>query len=301
VNTDAGLEEIEDVDIGDRVSQHNGQACSAQPFQRDEQSCAVVTVEFENPYGYPDEMVVELMRSRSWLDKRDVRLGQEVEWTIEEIGVDGPGLVSAIRSCPPIEEGKACLVTGTFQHRNRDVMELEFVDSELVLQPTTLHPLWSADRNGWVRAGALEVGERLLTQQGTLQIAEIRRLEGGHQVYNLEVAGDHYYLVGEPGVVAHNNCVEMPTKESQLEHIFRDAPGHANPTTKNGRRAWSNLFKSVASKEGNLVENPVSKGIITKQAKNAGVKAYSKSYSNGKQVWVTVRDGTIQNAGVNRP
>jgi hypothetical protein len=43
---------------------------------------------------------------------------------------------------------------------------------------------------------------------------------------------------------------------------------------------------------------PVQAGIITPDAANAGVQAYTWTGETG-QVWVTVKDGVIQNAGVN--
>ena len=57
-----------------------------------------------------------------------------------------------------------------------------------------------------MRAGQLEVGERLLTDRaGTIEVASVDWLDGPRQVYNFEVAGDHYYLVGDAGGLSHNN------------------------------------------------------------------------------------------------
>ena len=203
---------IEDVEVGDRVRQFGGRACSEQPFTKNGERCAVVRLEYEDPYGYEDTLVVDLMRSHQWIEANAVELGGTVHLAIDEIGIEGRGRVSALPSCPQIDRGAACLVTGTFTHRNRDVLEVTFAESDLVLQPTVLHPLWSVGRGGWVRAGALEVGERLRTQAGPLEVAGIRRLDGSHQVYNLEVAGDHAYLVRRSGILSHNadGCREYP-------------------------------------------------------------------------------------------
>ncbi|MGM0555199.1 MAG: polymorphic toxin-type HINT domain-containing protein [Myxococcota bacterium] len=68
-----------------------------------------------------------------------------------------------------------------------------------------MHPLWSLDRDDWVRAGELEPGERLKSEAGPLVVEQVRELPSSHVVYNLEVAGDHKYLVGADGLLSHNN------------------------------------------------------------------------------------------------
>jgi hypothetical protein len=103
-------------------------------------------------------------------------------------------------------------VAGTVTHLNRSVLRLHFVESGETLEPTALHPLWSIDRDGWVRAGELAVGERLLTETGAVTIAAIERLEGAHQVFNFEVAGAHTYEVSSLKLKTHNNCTQVTPK-----------------------------------------------------------------------------------------
>ena len=50
----------------------------------------------------------------------------------------------------------------------------------------------------------LQVGERLQTAEGAVTVEALEKVRGEHRVYNLEVEGDHEYLVGEAGVRAHN-------------------------------------------------------------------------------------------------
>jgi RHS repeat-associated protein len=205
ISTPRGLKSIETLETGDRVEQFDGARCSVQPFVDEPDNCAVVTFEFDSPYGYDDTLVVELMRTRDWMALNGVELGAMVELAFSELKVEDAGLVTTVASCPPIERDDACLVTGTFRHLNRDVMEVTFANSDLVIEPTWLHPLWSLDRNGWVRAGKLEPGERLKSEAGPLVVDTVRELPSSHVVYNLEVAGDHKYLVGADGLLSHNN------------------------------------------------------------------------------------------------
>ena len=155
------------------------------------------------------------MRSTEWLEANQVEVGGTVRLTFEELKVDDDGYVRSISSCPVIAQGEGSVVTGTFTHLNSDVLELTFANSDLVLQPTALHPLWSEDRNDWVRAGLLMVGEHLRSESGPLEIATMQWVDGTHQVFNLEVAGDHMYLVGADAVLSHNadGCRLLNTRE----------------------------------------------------------------------------------------
>lgn len=77
-------------------------------------------------------------------------------------------------------------------------------------------------------------------------------------------------------------------------HIFRQAPGHVNPSTAASQGRFARLFENVASNPQNARPNfPLPPG-----AQQAGVQAYTQSFRNG-QVWVEVRNSIIQNAGVN--
>ena len=86
----------------------------------------------------------------------------------------------------------------------------------------------------------------------------------------------------------------------RASHIFRNAPGHVNPAAASEGR-FMRLFESVASNPANLRNDAVQAGIITQDAANAGAQAFTVISRSGKQIWVTVRNGVIQNAGVNLP
>jgi RHS repeat-associated protein len=79
-------------------------------------------------------------------------------------------------------------------------------------------------------------------------------------------------------------------------HIFRNAVGHVNPVSPRVRMAYTKLFENVASKSANFRPDFP----LPNSAKEAGIKAFTQAYKNGKQVWVFVdRQGHIVNAGVN--
>ena len=45
------------------------------------------------------------------------------------------------------------------------------------------------------RVRGLQVGERLQTAEGAVSVEALEKVRGLHRVYNLEVEGDHEYLV----------------------------------------------------------------------------------------------------------
>jgi RHS repeat-associated protein len=81
-------------------------------------------------------------------------------------------------------------------------------------------------------------------------------------------------------------------------HIFREAAGHVNPASAGSQARFARLFENVASNPANLRADAVQAGLITQQAAEAGVQAFTWTGRTG-QVWVTIRNGVIQNAGVN--
>jgi hypothetical protein len=86
----------------------------------------------------------------------------------------------------------------------------------------------------------------------------------------------------------------IPRTKDVLGHIFRSAPGHVNPSSVALRNKYIEIFESVANKPQNL--NPK---ILNLEAAKNGVQAFTQTCSNGKQVWVFVRDGKIFDAGIN--
>lgn len=81
----------------------------------------------------------------------------------------------------------------------------------------------------------------------------------------------------------HNST--MPSGEAQIKHIFRNAPGHLPETAENKR-----LIISVANDPNCYIGT---------DAKNK--KWYAKTLSDGRQVWVSVYNSVICDAGVNSP
>ena len=72
------------------------------------------------------------------------------------------------------------------------------------IHTTATHPWLTADR-GWVAAGALQPGEHVVTLSGgTETVAWVHVVPGQAAMYNLTVAHDHTYAVGNGQYVVHN-------------------------------------------------------------------------------------------------
>lgn len=147
------------------------------------------------------------------MESNAIHTGGDIQLRLEELNVDGPAHVRSVRACH-IQLGSGCVVTGTVTHTNSSVLRLHFVGSDQVLEPTALHPLFSLDRNGWVRAGDLAVDERLRTQSGSITVSAIKRQEGMYPVFNLTIGGAHTYIVSPLGLYSHNTCVVTPAGEA---------------------------------------------------------------------------------------
>ena len=126
-------------------------------------------------------------------------------------------------------------ITGKFEHESNDVYYLHFGDNPYPLGVTGSHPIWSIDRNDWVEASELRIGEKVKTHDGlTVLHSRIKSAER-QKVYNLEVYKDHNFLVSTDKILVHNSCGDgwigkdlyskIGNKNPELRKVFEDAMG----------------------------------------------------------------------------
>jgi len=78
---------------------------------------------------------------------------------------------------------------------------------------TNNHPIYSVNDNNWSDAKDLQVNDILLDiNKNNLSIRNIQRYTKETTVYNLTVANDHTYFVGNSGVLGHNMICPMTIK-----------------------------------------------------------------------------------------
>jgi hypothetical protein len=139
---------------------------------------------------------------------RGVLLGSTIELDLEELGAAGPADVVEIASCLQIEEGNGRIVTGKFSHTAANVIDVHVSGLAEPIGTTDTHPFWSEDRQTFVPAGELRVGEELRSLTGgQVRVTAIRPRGPPEAVYNLDVDGEHVYYVADSGLLVHNNCL----------------------------------------------------------------------------------------------
>jgi hypothetical protein len=156
----------------------------------------------------------KLALHQDWMRRQGIdSVGHYQYLSLPEQGITGLSQVTSIRHILPQKQPEDDKltddygfqpVTGIFVHGSDNVWMLTFENGD-TLGVTYNHPLWSVDAGGWRLAGELEVGEVVLTLERFAIITTKQHLPRQQPVWNLEVREWHNFLVGESGVVAHNN------------------------------------------------------------------------------------------------
>ncbi|WP_144985984.1 Hint domain-containing protein [Gimesia aquarii] len=149
---------------------------------------------------------MQFLRPLDWIKSNGAKLGATIDLDLPEFGAKGPAKVVLIEPCPPIKSGPGNVVTGKFIHESDgNLIDLRIEGQQEATTVTANHRYWSADRQQFVEAGHLKPGEQVKTLAGLKQVVSITPRFGNETVYNLEVQGEHVYLVGSLGALVHNN------------------------------------------------------------------------------------------------
>ncbi|MEV4387605.1 polymorphic toxin-type HINT domain-containing protein [Micromonospora sp. NPDC049580] len=140
--------------------------------------------------------------------------------------------------------GKTVAKTVVATHINLDLhltdLTLEVAGGQFLVQGTQTHPIWSTDRNEWVDAGELKVGEQLLSAVGKpVSVSAVRSYEGTEVRYNLTVDDIHtyYVLAGNTPVLVHNaNGDWFPDRSLPRDQHGNPIPDSEYPHTQLGRK-----------------------------------------------------------------
>jgi hypothetical protein len=211
------------VPIGARVPTKNPNRWEVDPEpEPDQATWAKLSITAEGSDG--GIVDAEIIRPRSWILANGLCAGRMLPLNLPELEVSGLALVTAIDDCPPIAGGEGSVVTARFV--TREVHVVASVDvlgadgSVETITGTTIHPVWSVDRQEWVPLAELAQGERLycdtesfglgfpssLSPKASGLVLSVALSRVSQPVYNIEVHGEHVYQVGELGVVVHNAC-----------------------------------------------------------------------------------------------
>jgi hypothetical protein len=95
-------------------------------------------------------------------------------------------------------------VIDTHVHESKPIWALA-VEGADTLRVTDNHPFWVPHRNDYVPVGALEPGMEVLTALGkTLVVVGANETQELATVFNVKVADQHNYFVGDQAVLVHN-------------------------------------------------------------------------------------------------
>lgn len=125
---------------------------------------------------------------------------------------------------------------------------------------TGSHPIWSVDRNAWVGARDLNIGETVKTKDSVVVLKSRAKLDGLHKVYNLEIYKDHNFLVSTDKILVHNTCGEgwiskniyskLGSKNPELRKVFEEAmeKGAAKSTGQSGIKRLTGQGQKINGK-----------------------------------------------------
>lgn len=147
-------------------------------------------------------------------------------------------------------------MTGCFRFSRGVICDLRIEGEPEMIGVTGLHPIWSEDRQDWIPAGELRVGERLQRADGgTAVLLESRLRPQVEPVYNIEVEGDHCYRVGELGVLVHNVSAECDYCEKE-KYQYQSLPPSGN--------SWTDFAVKKCNGKISGVDNPHGHHIVMK-------------------------------------
>ena len=154
-------------------------------------------------------MRIELLRPLLWLEMQGAEPGGVLFLDLPEMGAQGFATVLDILPCPAIEQDigeHRNVVTGRFIHQSSGNLIDLYVEGEPdPIGVTDNHRFWSVDRNEFVEAAELLSQEHLKRADGsTARVAGKISRPRDELVYNLEVHGEHVYLVGCDGILVHS-------------------------------------------------------------------------------------------------
>lgn len=123
-------------------------------------------------------------------------------------------------------------VTEVFEKKVNQTLILTIGDSKI--ETTLNHPFYSMTYEGWVEAISLNVGDYVLSSDGTIRIVKnIEYIEHtcAVDVYNFTVESNHNYFVGEDEILVHNECTSLG---AQRQQAVRDAWKNEQQAVSNG-------------------------------------------------------------------
>ncbi|MFZ5828900.1 MAG: hypothetical protein ACOY3P_02385, partial [Planctomycetota bacterium] len=190
---------IEAIRLGERLAGRNPLREQVEQVEPDAATWRQVSLQMTKQSGLG--LWIELLRPLAWIEEYAARPGSTIHLDLAEMGAVGDAQVTHVGPCPAIQPGAGTVVTGTFRHQVDEgctVVHLRLEDQAEPTGVTANHPYWSEDRQAFVEAGSLRVGELVDTVYGRKHVVSITPIAHRGFVYNLETT-EHVYRVGAVG------------------------------------------------------------------------------------------------------
>lgn len=143
-------------------------------------------------------------------------------------------------------------VTATLRHVDEVIVYLT-IDGETI-ETTPEHPFYTSEGE-WIPAGELTEGDRIQDVDGSFGTVDaVRQVERDQEMYNLTVANDHTFFVGEGEWLVHNSCKKVPYSDGfDLASLARRYRVDNNPLPNGERFTQGNvaIFEYI-NKNGRL-------------------------------------------------
>lgn len=201
---------------------------------------------FQAAFAMPDalseiaEAVKRIQRGESLFEtvrNDEALVGRTLHLDLPEMGAVGSATIKSVKPCPTIHEGNGRIVTGRFIHKAANVIDLKITGIEEPIGTTDTHPFWSEDRQTFVPAGELRIGEELRTLGGEKTFVLATSPRGPPEdVFNIEIEGEHVYHIAETGVLVHNTCTPKSTG-SHSKKLADDLTSNGYARPKGGYQA----------------------------------------------------------------
>ncbi|MDP1562755.1 MAG: Hint domain-containing protein [Pirellulaceae bacterium] len=205
VATREALVNIQDVKLGDRVLTQNPRRDDVEYDPHNESLTDWQKISMEVRHRNGAVVDVELLRSLDWVVRNQFQIGTWISFELTDIEVDGRAFIHGIEDVDDLEVGDGELVTGRFVTRQAYDLRRVTLDDGTQVTVTGSHPFWNPTSHQWQPIEEFVVGDYLASRQGPRKIINVELLPNGATVYNIEVAGEHVYEVGECGVLVHNS------------------------------------------------------------------------------------------------
>lgn len=264
VATEDGFEEIQTLEVGDRVLTSASDAQTSTTTV--DPTWKLVKLALFEPASVSGIVHLEVLRSADWLAFTDCVRGERIWFELPEQDMAGWARVESVEPAPPVESSSGRVVLSKVRHLARGTVEMVVGSDKPPVTTTMGHRFFSVTRGAWVAAGGLRPGEILQTRAGTVALLAVHTRDTVQAVYNIEVDTDHCYFVSDDEILSHNSVPcsagsrppNLSPPGAGRRGAFREAKREAGvPVSQQPSRVLPNVNRQGNPQPGRIYEYDV--------------------------------------------